>query len=192
MHRFLDPARPADGSRTRRQTVLPSAYCESVGTSTATNFGARYPSLRVPLPTLRRHPHERQRTARGHRGSLLLRCRALSSPSPCRFIPAPPQTDLPRPQQRRPAWTKTRNWTAALLLRIDEVRRLSWSHRGSRRRQRASASEVAALADVIDGQRQVSFSESAGTLRRRRPERARGGPARRCAVPAHRVVGILV
>src|SRR5215218_10909526 len=24
----------------------------------------------------------------GHRGSLLLRCRALSSPSPCRFIPA--------------------------------------------------------------------------------------------------------
>ena len=26
--------------------------------------------------------------ARGHRGSLLLRCRALPSPSPCRFIPA--------------------------------------------------------------------------------------------------------
>ena len=25
---------------------------------------------------------------RGHRGSLLLRCRAPSSPSPCRFIPA--------------------------------------------------------------------------------------------------------
>jgi hypothetical protein len=25
---------------------------------------------------------------RGHRGSLLLRCRALSSLSPCRFIPA--------------------------------------------------------------------------------------------------------
>ena len=25
---------------------------------------------------------------RGHRGSLLLRCRALPSPSPCRFIPA--------------------------------------------------------------------------------------------------------
>jgi hypothetical protein len=28
---------------------------------------------------------------RGHRGPLLLRCRALSSPSPCRFIPAHPQ-----------------------------------------------------------------------------------------------------
>jgi hypothetical protein len=25
---------------------------------------------------------------RGHRGSLLLRCRALSSPAPCRFLPA--------------------------------------------------------------------------------------------------------
>jgi hypothetical protein len=25
---------------------------------------------------------------RGHRGALTLRCRALSSPSPCRFIPA--------------------------------------------------------------------------------------------------------
>ena len=30
---------------------------------------------------------------RGHRGSLLLRCRALSSPSPCRFIPALRQND---------------------------------------------------------------------------------------------------
>src|SRR5215216_6419098 len=28
---------------------------------------------------------------RGHRGSLLLRCRALPSPPPCRFIPAHPQ-----------------------------------------------------------------------------------------------------
>ncbi len=36
-------------------------------------------------------PHGQPRTARGHRGSLLLRCRALSSPCPCRFIPAPPQ-----------------------------------------------------------------------------------------------------
>jgi hypothetical protein len=44
--------------------------------------------LRVPLSTLRRRPHERQRMTRSHRGSLLLRCRALSSPSPCRFIPA--------------------------------------------------------------------------------------------------------
>src|SRR6266516_1375209 len=42
----------------------------------------------VPLPTLHRRPHERQRMTRGHRGSLLLRCRAPSSPSPCRFIPA--------------------------------------------------------------------------------------------------------
>src|SRR6266508_5091614 len=42
----------------------------------------------LPLSTLHRRPHERQRMTRGHRGSLLLRCRAPSSPSPCRFIPA--------------------------------------------------------------------------------------------------------
>src|SRR3954453_12836300 len=36
---------------------------------------------------------------RGHRGSLLLRCRALSSPSPCRFIPAHPQ--FPPPPSKR-------------------------------------------------------------------------------------------
>src|SRR5512133_2182785 len=32
---------------------------------------------------------------RGHLGSLLLRCRALSSPSPCRFIPAHTTTTAP-------------------------------------------------------------------------------------------------
>src|SRR5215216_3549148 len=37
----------------------------------------------------------------GHRGSLLLRCRALSSPSPCRFIPAHPQ--FPPPPSERSA-----------------------------------------------------------------------------------------
>ena len=42
----------------------------------------------MPLPTLRLHPHGHRRTVRGHRGSLDLRCRALPSPPPCRFIPA--------------------------------------------------------------------------------------------------------
>src|SRR6478735_1567833 len=41
-----------------------------------------------PLPTLRCALTERQRMTRGHRDSLRLRCRAFSSPSPCRFIPA--------------------------------------------------------------------------------------------------------
>src|SRR6476619_3230374 len=41
-----------------------------------------------PLPTLRCALTERQRMTRGHRDSLRLRCRAFSSPSPSRFIPA--------------------------------------------------------------------------------------------------------
>jgi hypothetical protein len=44
--------------------------------------------LHVPLSTLHRHPHRRRRMTRGHRGSLLLRCRAFSSRSSRRFIPA--------------------------------------------------------------------------------------------------------
>jgi hypothetical protein len=41
-----------------------------------------------PLSTLRCALTERQRMTRGHRDSLRLRCRALTSPTPCRFIPA--------------------------------------------------------------------------------------------------------
>src|SRR6266487_2885728 len=40
---------------------------------------------------------------RGHRGSLLLRCRALSSPSPCRFIPAHPQFPPPPSERSAPS-----------------------------------------------------------------------------------------
>src|SRR6266705_372100 len=51
---------------------------------------------------LRRRPRERRRMTRGHRGSLLLRCRALSSPSPCRFIPAHPQFPPPPSERSTP------------------------------------------------------------------------------------------
>jgi hypothetical protein len=54
------------------------------------DFAAQCPSLCVPLSTLRRPPHGSLRMTRGHRGSLLLRCTALSSAPPCRFIPAHP------------------------------------------------------------------------------------------------------
>src|SRR4051794_3982888 len=40
--------------------------------------------LCAPLPTLRRHPRERQRTAQGRCGSLLLHRGGLSPPTPCR------------------------------------------------------------------------------------------------------------
>src|SRR5205807_10395219 len=46
------------------------------------------PACTYPCPTLRLCPYGHRRMARGHRGSLLLRCRALSSPPSCRFIPA--------------------------------------------------------------------------------------------------------
>src|SRR6266571_7440778 len=58
--------------------------------------------LHVPLSTLRRRPRGRRRMTRGHRGSLLLRCRALSSPSPCRFIPAHPQFPPPPSERSEP------------------------------------------------------------------------------------------
>src|SRR5664279_4392302 len=52
------------------------------------DYAAQYPGLHVPIPTLRRCPHEHRRTVQGRRGSLLLRRRALPSLPPCRFIPA--------------------------------------------------------------------------------------------------------
>ena len=70
--------------------------------------------LRVPLSTLRCALAERQRMTRGHRGSLLLRCRAFSSLSSCRFIPAlsprsvqKPQTGLTSPTCRTPPGQKS-------------------------------------------------------------------------------------
>src|SRR4051794_27346063 len=41
--------------------------------------------LCAPLPTLRRHPHGCQRTARGRCGSLILHRSGLAPPTPCRF-----------------------------------------------------------------------------------------------------------
>ena len=85
---FFDPAGSTDGSRKRRQRCcLPSSATASAPQPT-THFRGSIAGLRTPLPTLRCALAGRQRIARGHRGSLLLRCRALSSPTPCRFIPA--------------------------------------------------------------------------------------------------------
>lgn len=53
------------------------------------DFGAPYPAYVFPFPTtLRCCPYGFQRMVRGHDGSLLLSCGALTSPNPCRFIPA--------------------------------------------------------------------------------------------------------
>src|SRR6266571_7835273 len=65
----------------------------------------------------------RRTMTRGHRGSLLLRCRALSSPSPCRFIPAL----SPRPRQAlRSARVAALCWhRAPPPLNSDRILRLS-------------------------------------------------------------------
>src|SRR4051812_15433639 len=44
--------------------------------------------LRVPLSWLHPRPYDRPRRTRGQDGSLFLSCTALSSATPCRFIPA--------------------------------------------------------------------------------------------------------
>src|SRR5579863_3070879 len=51
-------------------------------------FGAQSPGPPVPLSTLRRTPRDAPRKIKVRIESLLLFCRALSSPTTCRFIPA--------------------------------------------------------------------------------------------------------
>jgi len=58
---------------------------EHVGTQIDSSFRSSMAGLCAPLPTLRRHPHERRRTARGRCGSLLLHRGGLSPPTLCRF-----------------------------------------------------------------------------------------------------------
>jgi len=51
-------------------------------------FRGSIPCPCVPLSMLRRRSREQLRMTRGHRGSLALRCEALSSSTSCRLIPA--------------------------------------------------------------------------------------------------------
>ena len=66
--------------------------------------------LHVPLSTLHRRPHRRRRMTRGHRGSLLLRCRAFSSLSSCRFIPAHPTFHVKAADRARVAYMPGTAW----------------------------------------------------------------------------------
>ena len=79
----LRPRRAVRALALMRPSVLPSAF--------ATASAPGYESLRgsmvglcAPLPTLRRHPRECQRTAQGRCGSLLLHRGGLSPPTPYR------------------------------------------------------------------------------------------------------------
>lgn len=68
--------------------MLPSAVSTASAPRSKPISRLHSPACTCPCPTLRMHPRGRRRMARGHRGSLGLRCRALSSPPSCRFIPA--------------------------------------------------------------------------------------------------------
>ncbi len=56
------------------------------------DFAAQWLACTYPYPTLRHVLAGRRRTAHGHRGSLLLRCKALLSSPQCQFIPALSET----------------------------------------------------------------------------------------------------
>src|SRR5262245_54759255 len=86
---FFDYAGPADHSRLSRSTVLPSPFRQKVGVLIHRLFEAQSPGPPIPLSTLRAPPHGVTRKTRGQDGfAVLLSCRALSSPTTCRFIPA--------------------------------------------------------------------------------------------------------
>src|SRR3954470_18898076 len=81
--RVLDHAGSGGGSRYRtRPCCLPGFRTRRhPGCS---SFRGSMAGLCAPLPTLRRHPRECQRTAQGRCGSLLLHRGGLSPPTPCR------------------------------------------------------------------------------------------------------------
>src|SRR5271163_1868980 len=97
--------RTCPGSVTARD---PSASCDSDASGVAFRtlrrrrhpevalFRGSIPCLHVPLSTLRHPPHGVHRMTRGQCGSLALHRMALSSTTPCRFIPA-----LRRPALRK-------------------------------------------------------------------------------------------
>src|SRR4030095_9818463 len=78
---------PPDGSRSRRRRCgLPPR-----GTASAprnSDFAAPWLACTCPCQRFATILADRRRMTWGHRGSLLLRCRAFSSLSSCRFIPA--------------------------------------------------------------------------------------------------------
>jgi hypothetical protein len=83
--------RPRRGDRAlaiSRPFVLPSAQLTASALG-KTFFRGSMAGLCAPLPTLRRHPRGRLRTARGRCGSLLLHRSGLPPLTPCRSPGAP-------------------------------------------------------------------------------------------------------
>src|SRR5947209_16692936 len=69
--------------------VLPSSSRNEVGILCHGLFEAQSPRPLIPLSTLRPPPRDDARKTQGQDGfAVLLSCRALSSPTTCRFSPA--------------------------------------------------------------------------------------------------------
>ena len=87
VHEFSRPRRVRPPLAMTRRSILPSPSGHKAGTRNEV-FRGSLAGPPVPLSTLHRQCHHCRRMTRGQRGSLLLRRRALSSPTPRRFIPA--------------------------------------------------------------------------------------------------------
>ena len=86
--RFYDHAGSSERSRWRTQTSCLPLHRQRRHPEIVF-FRGSMAGLHVPLPTLRRPPHKRLRTARGRCSSLLLHRSGLAPPTPCRSPGAP-------------------------------------------------------------------------------------------------------
>src|SRR5664280_640495 len=89
----LHSSRPARCSQAlpSPQVTAPATQRPSLSLARPRGHRDAFPSLRLPLSTLRLRPHGRRRMTRGHRGSLLLRCRTFSGPFSKPAYPGAPQ-----------------------------------------------------------------------------------------------------
>ena len=79
--------------------VLPSSHRNGVGILCHGLFEAQSPRPLIPLSTLQPPPRDDDRKTRGQDGfAVLLSCRALSSPTTCRFSPAHSGLPVIQPQ----------------------------------------------------------------------------------------------
>src|SRR5215813_14791197 len=89
VHGFFDYAGPINPLAISVGVVLPSSIGTRVGVLFLRIFEAQLPGPPIPLSTLQATPRDTACKTQGQDGfATLLSCRALSSPTTCRFIPA--------------------------------------------------------------------------------------------------------
>ena len=97
--RVLQTTQDRTATRDSVAAVLPSSYSERSRHPDPSAFRSSIPRPPMPLSTLRNAPHGGARKTRGQDGvAVLLSCRALASPTTCRFIPALSELPTIRPE----------------------------------------------------------------------------------------------